>query len=276
MIFFVDIYRLLESDSFIDDYATIALEAPEITEQFIYKSFLHVGESETQKSIAAGLAKILELDTRLYHAVASKDAGSIYIISKQRASQVRDEKTRNKTPYGEKPKLAEYLVLMQCMVEPTAAHDLGVITRIMRSYCAACKAGMGMCYHRALLLWMQYHHWGEGRPTPRPVTSDLCSWIPGSRAARRTCSSVVPAGKLMIEQMPRSLAEAKAKLERNRQNNLKMGADARYDVFGGNEKKRKLLEDPAYTSAARTRRLFDSLKAAQLNTNAEDSDADGV
>ena len=163
--------------------------------------------------------------------------------------------------------------MMQCMVVPTDAHELGVITRVMRSYCASCKAGGGMCYHRASLLWMQYHHWGEGRPTPKPVTSAMCSWIPGSRP-KRTCSSKVPAGKLMIEKLPRSLDEAKAKLERNRQCNLQSGADARYDVFGGNEKKRKLLEDPAYTSAARTRRLFDSLRAAQQLTNAEDPDTD--
>ena len=88
------------------------METPELTEKFIYKSFIHVGESETQKSIRAGLAKILEMDSILYHAVASEDSGSIYIVSKQRASQVRDEQTRHKTPFGEKPKLAEYLVLM--------------------------------------------------------------------------------------------------------------------------------------------------------------------
>ena len=96
-------------------------------------------------------------------------------------------------------------------------------------------------------------------------------------SAKRTCSSFVPAGKLMIERLPRTLPEAEAKLQRNRQYNLQQGADARYDVFGGNEKKRKSLEDPAYTSAARTRRLFDCLRAAQKsNANVEDSDADDV
>ena len=224
-------------------------------------------------------AALLEMDSILCHAVASGDSGSIYIVSKQRASQVRDEQTRHKTPFGEKPKLAEYLVLMQCMVAPTTVeehgHELGRMTRVMRSYCASCKAGGGMCYHRASLLWMQYHHWGEGRPTPKPVTSALCSWIPGSRA-KRTCSSVVPAGKLMIEKLPRSLAEAKAKVERDRQYNLQLGADARYDVFGGNEKKRKLLEDPAYTGADRVRHLFTKLRAAQRHkTNPEDSEDDG-
>ena len=78
--FFVDISRLLRGDMFIDDYATIALEAPELTEKDIYKSFIHVGESETQKSIRAGLAKVLEMDSILYHAVASEDSGSIYIF----------------------------------------------------------------------------------------------------------------------------------------------------------------------------------------------------
>ena len=40
----------------------------------------------------------------------------------------------------------------------------------------------------------------------------------------------------MIEKLPRTLAEVKTKAERDRKYNLQMGADARYDVFGGNEK----------------------------------------
>ena len=66
----------------------------------------------------------------------------------------------------------------------------------------------------------------------------------------------------MIERLPRSEAEAKAKLKRDRQYNLRFGADARYDVFGGNENKMKLLKDPEYTSAARVSTLFERLEAA--------------
>ena len=216
------------------------------------------------------------MDSILYHGVASENSDSIYIISKQRASQVRDEATRNQTAIGEKPKLAEYLVLMQLMVIPTTmaddGHTLGRVSRIMRSYCASCKAGGGMCYHRASLLWMQYNHWGEGRPTPKPSTSAFCSWVPGSRA-KRICSTVVPAGKLTIERLPRSEAEADAKLKRDRKYNLRLGIDDRYDVFGGNENKKKLLEHPEYTSAARLSRLFECLEAAQGNVGEVESDS---
>ena len=274
--FFADLSRLVRQDCFIDDFSTISLEAPEISERFIYDSFVHVGESEGQKSIWAGLMKVLEMDSILYHGVASENSNSIYIISKQRASQVRDEATRNQTAIGEKPKLAEYLVLMQLMVIPTTVaedgHALGRVSRIMRSYCASCKAGGGMCYHRASLLWMQYNHWGEGRPTPKPSTSAFCSWVPGSRA-KRTCSTVVPAGKLMIERLPRSEAEAEAKLKRDRKYNLRLGIDGRYDVFGGNENKMKLLEHPEYTSAARLSSLFECLEAAQGKVGEAESDS---
>ena len=119
--------------------------------------------------------KVLEADSILYHGVASKESGSIYIVLKQRASQVRNEKTHNQTAFDEKPKLAEYSVMMQLMVEPTTmeshGHTLGVVTRVVRSHCVACKAGGDMCYHKSSLLWMQYNHWGEGRPTPKPATS---------------------------------------------------------------------------------------------------------
>ena len=139
----------------------------------------------------------MEMDAILYHSNArSEDGKSLYIISKQRASQTRDEKTRNKTGYGEKPKLAEYLVLMQVMIEETTVeshgHTLGIAVRVMRSYCALCCAGLGMCNHKSACLWMQHLHWGEGRPTPKPVTSDYCTWIPGS-GAKQNCLSVEPA-----------------------------------------------------------------------------------
>ncbi len=118
------------------------------------------------------------MDNILYHAIAWADnKKSVYIISKQQSSQVRDEKTRHKTAPGEKLKLTEYLVMVQLLVQPTTVeshgHTLGCFTHVMRSYCAACKAGCGMCYHRASLLWMQYLHWGEGRPTPKPATSEF-------------------------------------------------------------------------------------------------------
>ena len=127
----------MSREDFINNFATIALEAPELREDFIHKSFVHVGESVTQKNIWSGLRAVLEMDDILYHAVAhSEDNKSIYIVSKQRASQVRDENTRNKTGIGEKPKLAEYLVMMQLLVQPTTfkshGHTLGLILHVMQ------------------------------------------------------------------------------------------------------------------------------------------------
>ena len=61
-----------------------------------------------QKNIVSALKSVLEKDTVLYHANAwSEDRKSIYIVLKQVASMVRDEKTRQKTPAGKKSKLAK-------------------------------------------------------------------------------------------------------------------------------------------------------------------------
>ena len=76
---------------------------------------------------------------------------------------------------------------------------------------------------------------------------------------------------MTIERLPRSNAEAKAKLDRGRQYNMKEGLDARYDVFGGNSKKLELLNDPAYTSAGRIAHLFSRLRLAQENTETENN-----
>ena len=139
---------------------------------------------------------------------------------------VRDKKTGNQTAIGEKPKIAEYLVMMQVSVHPTTVeshgHTLGAMVHVMRSYCASCKAGCGMCYHRRSLLWMQYLHWDEGRPTPTPATASFCSWVPGSHS-KRNCSTIEPASKSTIEKSPRSETKAQAKVKHGRQSNMKEG-----------------------------------------------------
>ena len=169
--------------------------------------------------------------------------------------------------------------MMQFMIEPATmeshGHTLGVVSSVMRSYCAACKAGGSMCYHRSSLLWMQYNHWGKRRHTPKPATSAFCSWIPGSGGhSKRTFSTIVPAGKLIIEKLPCSETETNSKLERGRNLNLKEGADALYGVFGGDRNKNKLIEDPEYTNAECISILFGHLRVAHGNINAEDSDTE--
>ncbi|KAL7554211.1 hypothetical protein ACHAWF_017633 [Thalassiosira exigua] len=272
---FLKLQQLMADGKFVEDYATIALEAPELQESFIHGAFVHVGENVSQKNVWSGLHRVQEMNELIYHAIAwGEDNASVYILSKQNASQTRDEKTRSKTAPGEKPKLAQYLVAVQLLVRPTTVdshgHTLGVVDRVMRSYCAACKAGCGMCYHRAALLWMQHLHWGEGRPTPKPATSSFCPWVRGSRS-KRNCSTVEPASRMNIERLPRSNKEAEAKLARDRKYNLKEGIDARYDVFGGDSEKWGKLNNPEFASARQLAPLFEALEKSQT---ADDSDSD--
>ena len=109
---------------------------------------------------------------------------------------------------------------------------------------------------------MQYLHWGENRPTPKPSTAGFCSWVPGSRSAR-ICSSLVPACNTQIEKLPGSEAEAKAKLDRNVQKNMHQGISARYDIYGGDEKKRALLKSAGFSSNVRMSPVFHALRKAQ-------------
>ena len=264
---FSDVQQLYGDGSFIEDFDTISLAAPEMSEDFIREAFLDVGEDVSQKNIVSGLTKVLEMDTVLYHAIAwSADKKSMFIVSKQRASMVRDEKTRHKTAVGEKPKLAEYLVMVQLRVIPTEqsthGHTLGKFTKILSHYCAACKAGSGMCYHKSGCCWMQHLHWGEGRPTPMPATSKFASWIPGSRSAR-LCSTTEIASKQQRERLPTSNEEAQQKIDRGLKKSTHEGVPARYDVYGGNKKKRDKLSDPNYRSKERIDVLFKCLRASQ-------------
>ena len=43
--FFADLWHLVRRDCFIEDFSTIALQAPEIMESFIQDSFIHVGKN---------------------------------------------------------------------------------------------------------------------------------------------------------------------------------------------------------------------------------------
>lgn len=262
--FFNDVKELYDGGDFEDNFTTIALSAPEMRDDFIQKAFIHVGESETQKNIRMSLQQVMQMKEVIYHAIAeSKDGKSLYILSKQRASQKHDEKTRNKTEHGEQAKFAEYLVILQLSVEKTTVrshgHDLGVFMHVMRSYCASCKAGCGMCYHRAGALHMQHHHWGEGRPTERPATAGWCPWIPGCRN-ERVCTTLKPASHTHIEQLPGSNDEAKKKAERGVKKNMHTGIPTRYDVFGGDTRLREMLNDPRYVSLERWQNAFNLIR----------------
>ena len=52
-------------------------------EELIQKAFVHVGNSITSKSLRAGLAKVLEMNSVIYYSFAwSDDWKSFYILSK--------------------------------------------------------------------------------------------------------------------------------------------------------------------------------------------------
>ena len=83
-----------------DDYSTIALESPYMPESFIQQPVVHVGESTTQQHLASLLTLAMEMEKVLYHASTwAEDGDSSHILSKQRASQVHNERTRHSTSF---------------------------------------------------------------------------------------------------------------------------------------------------------------------------------
>ena len=271
---FTDLLQSFEQGKVTDDYTTISLSAPDLKENFIWESFAHVGDSTSQKTIRDGLWKVMEMQERIYHAIVNADDGkSMYIISKQQASQTHDETTRKKTPAGEKPLRAEYLVMMHLAIQKTTqashGHTLGLVVRIMRSYCGLCKAGCGMCIHRSGALWMQHMHWGEGRPTPKPPTADFCPWVPGSNC-ERTCTTLLPACRTTIQKLPSSNEEARRKSESGHKKTMHVGESARYDWHGGDKRVLAITNSQEYTSKERLMPLFLELQAATQEQSSND------
>lgn len=85
-------------------------------------------------------------------------------------------------------------------------HVLGVLMHVKFSYCGACTAGLMKCIHCAKTLWVQFHHWGPGRPVERPPTMDLCCWF--HKGTAQPTDVRTPVENMACAKLPRSLQEA--------------------------------------------------------------------
>ena len=86
------------------------------------------------------------------------------ILCKAQPSMIRDEKTRNNIDKdGHLTKKQEYLLIMEMEYQKSDqienGHNLGIFSKMLRSYCTKCVAGQGKCRHKSERLWYQYHHW---------------------------------------------------------------------------------------------------------------------
>ena len=268
MDFFRDIQLLLTADKFEHDFNAIAIGSPHMKEDFVLKCYSHIGQKDDQRAIELSRHQVMEMDEVVYHGYCwAEDGDSIYILSKQKASMKHDEAKPDST--REKPEFNDYLVMVQIATNATTyelhGHDLGECAHIMRSYCAYCKAGCGMCRHRAALLWMQHLHWSEHRPMAieRPPTSDFCSWIPGSQCSKRAASVNEPAKKCFRISLPSTNDEARKKLEVGRQRSCQKGVPAEYQLHKSKSKMAK-FKSSTYTSQERFSRLYKALRDAQL------------
>jgi hypothetical protein len=125
-------------------------------------------------------------------------------------------------------------------------HTLGLLSSVVASFCVLCKAGSGgMCLHCSQSLYIQLYHWAEGRPVEKPGTSDFCRWVQGGSTANAP-SAIKPSSFLQCQKLPRSTSEAiYRKAATNTKRNATEGNSARYDVFGGDAKKREALGLPS-------------------------------
>ena len=234
---------------------------------FVTKSYSHIGAKDDQRAINLSRKQVMEMDERVYHAYCkADDEQSIFVLSMQKATMKTDESKRNNS--GDKPDLNNYLIMVQIAINPTSyelhGHDLGECSHLMRSYCVKCKAGCGMCRHRAALLWMQHLHWSDSRPTAieKPPTSDFCSWFPGSKCDKRSASVKEPSAKCFRIKLPSSDEQARSKLEDGRDRNCQKGVPARFQVHKSKAKMAKFTSS-AYSNQNRFKQLYKALRDAQ-------------
>jgi hypothetical protein len=231
---------LFQAGEFETGYENIARIAPELSQDFIYKTFAHIGSSIEQKNIGDALKRCLESKQDAYHGIAIEpETKRCIILCKAVASMNRDEKTRKHTDDGEPPEKMEYMLIMELFFEPTThianKHDLGVFTRFGRSYCTACVAGQGYCRHRPERLWRQFHYWTDERfGIERPTTLDAIPWGPNAKVLVSELRE--PIYKQQCVVFEKSLEAQEAKQLRGVKRNCTEGNPANYTVYMSAEK----------------------------------------
>ena len=155
--------------------------------------------------------------------------------------------------------------MAQVSVNPTTieshGHSLGVFGHVMCKFCVRCKAGCGYCYHIAAMFHSQRLHWGDGRPTAKPSTSDWCLWLPGSQTSKRPASLIQPASKSVRLKLPSSDADAKARAEKGIKRICQEGVPALYKFHRSDEKMAAFNLDN-YKHKSRFEKLYKCLRDA--------------
>jgi hypothetical protein len=136
----------------------------------------------------------------------------------------KDATTRKSVERGERPLLHPYLVFLVLEVSLTTlavhGHVMGRIGSVKTSWCC-CTAGYAKCVHKAAGLWMQHHHWGEGRNSEAPSTLSMCAWADGGNKMVMDASRGT--SNMSTKRSPKTLEEAKVLKERDTNRNVLQG-----------------------------------------------------
>ncbi|KAL7534640.1 hypothetical protein ACHAXR_006012, partial [Thalassiosira sp. AJA248-18] len=221
---------------FDDNYDNISRVAPELKEDFIYRSFAHIASDIRQKSIGDALQRCWYQKEETYHAIAfDPNSKRVIFLSKAQASMCTDEKTRNQTAEGEAPKKKEYLVILELEYTPTDEHEnghnLGIFTKLKRKYCTGgCVAGQGACRHMSERLWYQYYHWTEDRlGLERLSTMDTCSWGPGRKPLNSDVNQKIYEQQTVKHE--KTIADQEAKMKRGAKRDCTEGCSGDYSIY---------------------------------------------
>lgn len=266
---------LMQRGLFDSNYDNIARIAPELKEGLIYKTFGHIGSSRNEKNTGDALARCLYTKEATFHAIAFvPDTDRCIILSKAIASMKTDEKTRNQTDDGEMCKRAEYPVILELRYEATShldcTHNLGVFVEVLRSYCAQCVAGAGLCRHKAERLWFQYHHWTDERHgIDMPSTIKACAWASGGKALTSDVRAKIYQQQTV--KFERTIDAQEEKMKRGAKRDCTEGQSSDYSYYWTAEKRQY---NPQQFTAERTAILYKLIEAQGDGEKQLDGDED--
>ena len=169
-------------------------------------------------------------------------------------------------------KRAEYPVILELRYEATShldcTHNLGVFVEVLRSYCAQCVAGAGLCRHKAERLWFQYHHWTDERHgIDMPSTIKACAWASGGKALTSDVRAKIYQQQTV--KFERTIDAQEEKMKRGAKRDCTEGQSSDYSYYWTAEKRQY---NPRQFTAECTAILYKLIEAQGDGEKQQDGD----
>lgn len=213
---------LYKKDMVITDLDMVADLSPEMHVGCVKDYFYSLGgkEQEKKKAVEDSYKRHQEQIETIdgpdrYHGYAIASPDIHLLVTAQMASMLKDEKSRKKTPDGEKPHSLLYMSIMRLKIDPATEDENGnpqpngKFVKVIDSWCV-CRAGAGLCVHKGMSLRDQCRLWAPNYLGEEETITDSASkWKHRGARKLRNFKLMRPLREMAIEKLDESKKDKK-------------------------------------------------------------------